>query len=107
MHDVQGLRRLLAGGAAGLPSMLHWMCCLQQAWLLWHSRMVALTRTQQLGIKQRFALIPPQFLPPLLLDSALSIDYFLFKKVGTIVGDWLGWHRALCVQLRLSTVLPA
>lgn len=23
-----------------------------------------------------------QFLPPLLLDSALSIDFFLFKKVG-------------------------
>lgn len=28
------------------------------------------------------ALPPLQFLPPLLLDSALSIDYFLFKKVG-------------------------
>lgn len=27
------------------------------------------------------ALPSPQFLPPLLLDTALSIDYFLFKKV--------------------------
>ena len=29
------------------------------------------------------------FLPPLLLDSAVRVDYFLFKKV--IRGGWKGW----------------